>query len=205
MRLFSIPGGGLTQMRAWLLSTPFDLAWTIATIATPALVITDAANAGGFTATITDSTDGTTNTLYRRRVTGELDATGWTASGSRTGDGTISGTVAVAYYWWQVTSSIGTPATAPTLSVVDRQNGTGADVTITGSSGATVGIYAKVQEDDDWTLVGTITGDGMVSVNTARGYYWWYAAALTDPTAIEILTEGGVSLTTEDGTFLLIG
>jgi hypothetical protein len=27
MRLFSIPGTGLTKLRAWLLSTPFDLSW----------------------------------------------------------------------------------------------------------------------------------------------------------------------------------
>lgn len=70
------------------------------------LTVSDNADGTGGVATIAGSTIGTTNTLYRAAVTGDLGAVSFTSTGTRTGDGTIPITdPASGYYWWYVSNS----------------------------------------------------------------------------------------------------
>lgn len=57
---------------------------------TPTLTITDSGDGTGATATIAGSSAGSTNTVYTSPVPLSSGSLSWTASGSRTGDGTIS-------------------------------------------------------------------------------------------------------------------
>lgn len=71
------------------------------------LTITDALDGTGGTATVSGSAVGSSNTLYRTPWTGAAGAQSWTASGSRTGDGTItlsSPTVPLGHYLWRLDS-----------------------------------------------------------------------------------------------------
>lgn len=79
---------------------------------TVALTVTDSANGGGFSAAVTGSPGGATNTLYAQRITDAAGSGGvgnWFAAGSRTGDGAITGTLAAGpgYYWWHLSVSTG--------------------------------------------------------------------------------------------------
>lgn len=67
------------------------------------LAITDNAD-GTATATISGSAGGTV-TVYSQAHSGELGTGTWTSRGSRTGNGTISITLAAGYYWWKAVES----------------------------------------------------------------------------------------------------
>ena len=74
---------------------------------TPVLTIADSADGGNGTATVTGATTGTTNTLYRQSVDGELGGSTWTSTGSRTSSGTIPIALsAKGYFWWYVLSEL---------------------------------------------------------------------------------------------------
>jgi hypothetical protein len=76
------------------------------------LAVGDLGTGGGFTATVTGGQAGDTHTLYRTLVSGLTGSLTWTSSGTRTGNGAITGTTsASAYYWWRLDS---VPAAAPT-------------------------------------------------------------------------------------------
>lgn len=64
-----------------------------------------------------------------------------------------------------------------TLAISDKADGTGATATIAGSGGASVTIQVQRPGDIAWTVAGTITGDGTVSLPLASGYFWGVALA----------------------------
>ncbi len=74
-------------------------------LASPTLALADNGD-GSLTATITGSTAGTTNTLYFQAVQGQLGGSTWMSAGSRSGDGTLTATIAPGYYWWYVASTL---------------------------------------------------------------------------------------------------
>jgi hypothetical protein len=63
----------------------------------------------------------------------------------------------------------------PTLDVIDRGDGSGGDVSITGSTpGSTNRVYFTSYSSTgvfDWALAGTRTGDGAVAIDAAPGSY----------------------------------
>lgn len=65
-----------------------------------------------------------------------------------------------------------------TLSVVDAADGTGATATISGSSGGSNTVYTQSVDGvigaGSWSLGGTRTGDGAVTLSLAKGYYFAY-------------------------------
>jgi hypothetical protein len=73
----------------------------------PSLAVADAATGGAFTATLAGGAAGAANTLYRSQMSGAVGVMTQTAAGTRTGDGTITGTAAVGFYVWQVQSVLG--------------------------------------------------------------------------------------------------
>ncbi len=73
--------------------------------AVPVLAATDNGNGTGAVATISGSTAGTANTVYAQFVNGELGTSTWTSYGSRIGDGTVSLSLAVGYWWLKVEST----------------------------------------------------------------------------------------------------
>lgn len=78
----------------------------------PTLAVTDAADGGGGTATLTGGDSGATNTLYYQAVDGDFGGSTWTSAGSRTGAGTI--TIALSgpgHFWWYVSSTLLTETT----------------------------------------------------------------------------------------------
>ncbi len=73
------------------------------------------------------------------------------------------------------------PVTAPTISVVDNEDGT-ATITITGAdAGHTVTLYTQnvnlEQSANTWTTQGSRTGDGTIAVSLANGFYYFYVEA----------------------------
>jgi hypothetical protein len=71
------------------------------------------------------------------------------------------------------------PLTAPTLSLVDNENGTGAVATISGSTaGSTNSVYTARWfggfVNGAFTLAGSRTGDGTISLSLPDGYHWGY-------------------------------
>ncbi len=66
-----------------------------------------------------------------------------------------------------------------TLTAVDKADGTGATATVADSEGGTVTIYGATFDggvtDPTWTSVASRTGDGVVDVPLAEGY-WWLSA-----------------------------
>jgi hypothetical protein len=84
-------------------------------ILTPHLAVTDSANGGGFTATITGGTAGASNQLAYQLTTDLGDQEVWTSAGSRSGPGTITGTAPKGYRWWRVLSTLGTESVVSNL------------------------------------------------------------------------------------------
>src|SRR6185369_3797179 len=67
------------------------------------------------------------------------------------------------------------------LTITDNANGTGGLATIAGSDlGQTVTIYGSRLDSASlsWSVVGSRTGDGTVSLALALGYWWFYAAGI---------------------------
>jgi hypothetical protein len=65
-----------------------------------------------------------------------------------------------------------------TLTVTDREDGTGADATAGDTGGDAVNLFRRRVSGGlnatDWTFSGTRVGNGTIAVNTTtKGYYWW--------------------------------
>lgn len=80
-----------------------------------ALVISDAADGTGGTATVSGSDGGTTNRLYAASFAGgPIGPQSWTLVDSRVGDGNISiaspGTLALGFYVWMLTGTVSSTA-----------------------------------------------------------------------------------------------
>lgn len=73
---------------------------------TPALAVADDADGTGATATITASTTGSANIVFTRAVSGGLGTSAWVNSGNRTGNGTVSLSLAAGYYMAYVQSTL---------------------------------------------------------------------------------------------------
>jgi hypothetical protein len=99
---------------------------------------------------------------------------------------------------------------ALTLTVSDNHNGT-ASATVTGVGAAdTVTLYYQQvtgrvgAQQPIWSVAGTRTGNGTITVTVAKGHYWWYAATTTlDLTSI--LSQGGFLLLENNAPVLLEG
>jgi hypothetical protein len=70
------------------------------------------------------------------------------------------------------------PITAPTIAIVDNEDGT-ATVTVTGSDAAhTNTLYTQnvnlEQSANTWTTQGSRVGDGTIIVSLANGFYYFY-------------------------------
>jgi hypothetical protein len=73
--------------------------------ASPEIAVSDNANNTGAVVTISGSTVGSTNTVYRAAYNGDMGTLTWTSSGSRSGDGTVAVSCTHGYFWWYVLSS----------------------------------------------------------------------------------------------------
>lgn len=74
-------------------------------ITAPTLSVADnAATPTGVVATLAGGHASATNTVSYQRVTNEVSAGTWSTLGSRTGNGTVSGTLAKGYYWFKCES-----------------------------------------------------------------------------------------------------
>lgn len=98
----------------------------------------------------------------------------------------------------------GTPPNTPTLALADNADGTGAVATISGSSpGSSNAVYTSPVPSGSgaltWSLGGTRTGDGNVSLSLADGYYLAYclstlAGLPSEPSnQVSLRTTGGQS------------
>lgn len=82
------------------------------------LAVGDLGTGGGFAATVTGGASGDAHTLYRALVADLPGPVTWTASGTRTGNGTIAGTASPAgYFWWRLDT---VPAATPLAVVVSN-------------------------------------------------------------------------------------
>lgn len=95
--IMSLAGLLLTGFGAGLAPSPPDA---------PTLSVADDGDDTGATATIADSSAGSANVVYTRAVSGGIGSTSWTNSGNRTGDGTVSLSLAAGYYWAYVESTL---------------------------------------------------------------------------------------------------
>lgn len=76
-----------------------------------------------------------------------------------------------------VSGGVVSPPDSPTITVVDNQDGTGATVTINGSSvGSTNQVYTQLHGTSDWTLQNIVGG----VVDPGSGSYWWKVVSSND-------------------------
>lgn len=71
----------------------------------PTLAVADNADGTGAVATVSAGDSSAVNALFYRSFDGGLNAGGWTAGGTRTGNGTIPAAIPDGYYWWYVTAT----------------------------------------------------------------------------------------------------
>jgi hypothetical protein len=72
----------------------------------PTLAVADLQSGTGATATITTSTAGSSNAVSYLSAAGASGGATWTLAGTRTGDGTLSLSLPVAYYWFRCDSTV---------------------------------------------------------------------------------------------------
>lgn len=109
---FGLPDATPAGLEVDYLSIEFI--YTLPSLATPTLAVSDAGTGTSGTATVSGSTSTATNTLYYQSVANRGGS--WTSAGSRTGNGTISiSGMTAGYYWWKVESSDGTDTVTSNL------------------------------------------------------------------------------------------
>ena len=69
-------------------------------MAAPTLTVTDNADGTGAVATLAGGTVGATNIVYYQPVNGQLGSATWSVGGFRTGNGTVSLSLATGFYWF---------------------------------------------------------------------------------------------------------
>lgn len=99
----------------WLDSHWYGVDSAAGTLTEPTLAVADNGNDTGATATITGSDSNATNTVYVQAFDDELGTTTWTASGSRTGNGTVSLTLAAGHYFAYVLSELADESVASSV------------------------------------------------------------------------------------------
>lgn len=95
-------------------------------VSTPTLAIADnESTTTGVVATITGADSGSTVTLSYQKVDSGFTGTAWTTGGNRSGNGTISQSLARGIYWFRVVSTLATESAVSNL--VLSKVSTGAD------------------------------------------------------------------------------
>jgi len=93
-------------------------------IETPTVAWTDAANGSGGTIAVSGSYAGATNTIYTQSFTGTVGGGTWTSSGSRTGNGNVTLTLAAGHYLAYCRSTAGDESADSVVHYVQATSGT---------------------------------------------------------------------------------
>jgi hypothetical protein len=84
-------------------------------------------------------------------------------------------------HWIGQVGGGGDPPTAPTLSIADQEDGTGATATVSGGDAdATHTIYVSVWPGGSFADEGDRVGNGTVDLSLTTGPYWAYCEASND-------------------------
>lgn len=93
-------------------------------ISTPTIVWTDAADGTGGAVVVSGSYSVATNTIYYQTFTGTIGTSTWTNGGSRTGDGSVTMTLAAGHYLIYCRSAYGDESADSTPHYIQVTSGT---------------------------------------------------------------------------------
>lgn len=149
--------------------------------AAPTLAVADSENGTQAVATITGSTTGATNAV-EVAIVGALGSVSWTSAGSRTGNGTVTMTLARGYYWARVVSTKNDQQAVSNLVYFAVTNGTDAiaykignrlvaliqALALSGVSSSSI-VFRKVPYDRQLTKPCIIVCPGPENLNAQAG------------------------------------